>query len=773
MIGPITIALAFLHPLLLAFFALGLIPVIIHLMHRRKFRTVLWAAMEFLLSSSKETARRMRLMQLLLLLTRIAIILFIVAALARPHLTGAFFAGFLGQSRSASTIVLDNSYSMGLQQANTTAFESAKDLGDGIASTLRRGDALSLIAVAPRPSFLSESVGDPELLRQQIGAARLSCGGTDIVAALTTCLERMKESQQSHREIFLLTDCRRQGWQPEDTAAWARVNRLIAQCDPKPKLFIVDVSAAGAHENLFIESVRLPSAPPGVGRGYSVECTVRTRNDEPGPAPVVTLYLDDAEREAGRVKGTDFKDGVSTAKFVFRPAEPGWHWGKVVIGPDDLEPDNARWFVYEVRQSLRVLCLDGSPSAGPLESGMRFLRIALAPDKADSSEEASAADETSAPALSSNIIAPTVAPLSKFWDFDAGDYAAIFVTDAPEFSERVAASLRSYVYNGGALVIFPGESVRPEKYETLVEAASGRPLLPARITGFKGTVVELDAAETPEAVRLAEFDFNHPIVKPFEDARDGDLTAADFYRYVTVAPDESDPDVRVLMRFDNGDPYLVERRFGRGVVLLFTSSTDLRWSNLPLKPVFLPLVHGTTYWLARRGNAAHELAPGEAVRYPVPSRLAAAALTLERPDGTSEVVRPVLAGIPGEKAGAKLPTLVYERTDPAGIYTLLAQASEKSTPEAAAGDETGSEPAVETRFCVNVDTRESDLTPLDPRDIQALFTATKAEYVKAGDDVLGRIQTSRHGREVWRSLLLVVCLLLMTESVLSHQIDKA
>jgi hypothetical protein len=156
----------------------------------------------------------------------------------------------------------------------------------------------------------------------------------------------------------------------------------------------------------------------------------------------------------------------------------------------------------------------------------------------------------------------------------------------------------------------------------------------------------------------------------------------------------------------------------------------------------------------------------------VPSRLAAAALTLERPDGTSEVVRPVLAGIPGEKAGAKLPTLIYEGTDPAGIYTLLAQVAEETTAEAA-GNEAGSEPVVETRFCVNVDTRESDLTPLDPRDIQALFTATKAEYVKAGEDVLDRIQTSRHGREVWRSLLLLVCLLLMTESVLSHQIDRA
>ena len=746
------IALVFLHPWLLGLLALGAIPIIIHLLHRRKFRTVLWAAMEFLISSSKETARRLKIMQLLLLLTRIAVILFIVAALARPHLTGALFAGFLGQSRSASTIILDNSYSMGVQQGNATAFDTAKAIADGVASTLRRGDSLSLMNVGPRPAFVSESVNDPEILRRQINATQLSHGGTDLLDALTKCLERFKESPQTHREIFLVTDGRREGLGVEDTAGWARVNKLIEECKPKPKLFVIDVAAAGPRENLFVESVRLPSAPPGVGRGYSVECTVRTRDDTPGPPPVVTLYLDDDEREAGRVQGTEFKDGVSTAKFVFRPKEPGWHWGKVAIGPDALEPDNARYFVYEVKEALRVLCLDGSPSSRAFESSIDLLRIALAPEKLVEGEPQE---------VTTNIIVPTVGPLSKFWDFDVNDYSAIFVTDAPAFSEPVAASLRNYVYSGGALVVFVGDAVRPEGYAALADPTSGRPLLPAHITDFKGEAVELDAPETPEVVRLAEFDFNHPVIRQFEDAKDGDLTAPSFYRYVALAVDENDPDVRVLMRFDNGDPYLVERRFGRGVVLLLTSSADLRWSNLPIKPVFLPLMHRTAYWLARRGSEAHELAPGEPIRYPVASRLVAAVLTLDRPRGAPEVVRPVLAGIPGEKEGAKLPTLLYDGTDPAGIYTL--RVVDTDTAEAA---------PVETQFCINVDTRESELTTLTPNVIRSLFKATPIEYIKADEDVLSRIRTSRHGREIWRYLALAVCLLLMTESVLSHQIDR-
>jgi hypothetical protein len=754
------IGLAFLHTWLLAFLALAAIPIIIHLMHRRKFRTVQWAAMEFLLRSTKETARRLKILQLLLLLARIAIILFIVGALARPLLTGAVFAGFLGQSRSASTIILDNSYSMAVQQGNTTAFDTAKEAAQAIASTLRKGDSLSLMTASARPSSADETTRDPELLGRQIARTELSDAGTDTLGALSRCLERMTGLQQSHREIFIVSDCRLEGWQLDDTAAWNRVNKLIEQCDPKPNIFLVAVSTPGDHENVFIESVRLPTTPPAVGHDYAIGCTIRTHAETPGPAPVVTLYLDDDTREADRARGSRFDDGVSTAQFVFRPTEPGWHWGKLTIGPDALPPDNARYFAFEVREALNVLCLDGSPSSRGLESSMSFLRIALAPGKVgNSADTATSPEETSTYASAENIVAPVVAPLSRFWDYDLTDFPAVFVTDAAGFSDAMAASLRGYVHSGGAVVVFPGETVRPARYALLSDPASGRPLLPAQITGTNGTAVELDAPQTPEAVRLADFDFNHPVVRPFEDQRDGDLTSASFYRYTAVVVDEDDPDVRVLMRFDNGDPYLIERRFGQGVVLLFTSSADLRWSNMPLKPVFLPLVHRITYWLAGRGSAARELVAGGTIRQPVPSRLATAELTLERPRGAPETVRPALAGIPGEHDGTKLPMLVYEETDAAGIYTV------RGPDDAASGP-------VEMHVCVNVDPRESDLTPLTPQALTSLFRAAPLEYVAADEDVARVVRTSRHGREMWRYLAVAVCLLLMTESALAHTIDK-
>src|SRR5262245_64522247 len=70
----------------LMWFALGgTIPVIIHLLHRQKYRRVRWAAMEFLLAALKKTQRRLRLENLILLILRVLIMVVLALAIARPY----------------------------------------------------------------------------------------------------------------------------------------------------------------------------------------------------------------------------------------------------------------------------------------------------------------------------------------------------------------------------------------------------------------------------------------------------------------------------------------------------------------------------------------------------------------------------------------------------------------------------------------------------------------------------------------------------------------
>src|SRR5882672_5185422 len=101
----------FFNPGLLWFALGGAIPVIIHLLHRQKYRRVRWAAMEFLLAALKKTQRRLRLENLILLLLRILIMIILAIAISRPFVKASAL-GLPGDSNTQHFLVIDNSYSM-------------------------------------------------------------------------------------------------------------------------------------------------------------------------------------------------------------------------------------------------------------------------------------------------------------------------------------------------------------------------------------------------------------------------------------------------------------------------------------------------------------------------------------------------------------------------------------------------------------------------------------------------------------------------------------
>ena len=127
--------------------AAGAIPIVIHLLHRRRFQTVPWAAMRFLLAATKKQSRRIKLEQLLLLLIRTMIILLVALALSRP------IAETLGEYIQTEgprhrIIVIDATLSMGFTPNGNTRFERAKQLARQIVSSAKPGDAINLVRIS-------------------------------------------------------------------------------------------------------------------------------------------------------------------------------------------------------------------------------------------------------------------------------------------------------------------------------------------------------------------------------------------------------------------------------------------------------------------------------------------------------------------------------------------------------------------------------------------------------------------------------------------------
>jgi hypothetical protein len=243
--------------------------------------------------------------------------------------------------------------------------------------------------------------------------------------------------------------------------------------------------------------------------------------------------------------------------------------------------------------------------------------------------------------------------------------------------------------------------------------------------------------------RLGGLEYTLPVFELFRAPRSGDFSAARFYRYRSALQ----PAGQVLARFDDGTPALLERKAGAGRVLMWTSSLDLDWSDMPVKPVFLPFVHTITKYLADYADAPASLTVGQVI--PAPRRVSGRAAAANR--GGTIAIAPSGARV---SVGTEDGALELEEQ---GFYDVRTQGA-------------GADSA--TALAANVDLAESDLAPLDPRELAAAV-AGRAQGEAAG---LGAARPSdeaqAQAQRLWWYLLVAGGLLLAGETLLSNRLSQ-
>src|SRR5438046_5194233 len=135
--------MSFLNPLLLFGLAAVSIPIIIHLLNRRKFQKVVWAAMRFLKMSVEQNQRRMKIEDMILLALRCLLLALLAVALARPAILSNASDRF-GQSKVTAIIILDNSYSMGVSDGVSTRFDKARQAAEQALDSMPAGSAAAV-----------------------------------------------------------------------------------------------------------------------------------------------------------------------------------------------------------------------------------------------------------------------------------------------------------------------------------------------------------------------------------------------------------------------------------------------------------------------------------------------------------------------------------------------------------------------------------------------------------------------------------------------------
>lgn len=304
--------------------------------------------------------------------------------------------------------------------------------------------------------------------------------------------------------------------------------------------------------------------------------------------------------------------------------------------------------------------------------------------------------------------------------------ASVVVVNDVEVPPALARRLQRFVEGGGGLLVAIGPRAAWSQDVDVLPAALAGPV--DRTRG--------------DAARVGALEYAHPVFEPFRAPRSGDFAAARIYGYRTVTPG---PDAQVLARFDGGAAALVERRVGAGRVLLWASTLDLGWNDFALKPVYLPFVHRSMRHLAAYREPAPWLTVGQVLD-------ASAGAAASQPD-TGVVLTPSGRRVGLDEEGAE----VLELTEQ-GFYELRPRTGE----------------GVSAVVASNVDTAESDLTPIDPKAIVAATTGGSGGERRAG--AVGQPLTPEareRSQRLWWYLLCLGILLLGADTLISNRLSKA
>ena len=228
--SPIVLASASPSPGLIYGLAAASVPVILHLLNRRKFREMPWAAMRFLIAAMRKNSRRIRIEQWILLAVRTLVIVLVVLAMAKPFLESLGALPVLAGQRTHRVLVLDGSLSMAYAAGDGTRFEQAKTLAAQLVKDARRGDAISIVLMADPPKVV---IGDPspnhaEVLKE-IEEVVMPHGGTDLTASFNKIDEVLAVSTISQKEVVFLTDLQAASWRRPGGSGTTRT-----QAGPRP-----------------------------------------------------------------------------------------------------------------------------------------------------------------------------------------------------------------------------------------------------------------------------------------------------------------------------------------------------------------------------------------------------------------------------------------------------------------------------------------------------------------------------------------------------------
>lgn len=558
------------------------LPILFHFFRRTPRDRFRFSTLMFLAPSPPRVTSRSRLENLPLLLLRALVLVLLAMAFGRPLWRQLLESQSDVPIGTRTVILIDTSASMQRGDLAKRAVREAETLA-AAAGPHDEVAVMTFDSAIRRPvtfeSWRSAPAGERAgLARAALLDLKPSWSATRLDAALTSAAEELDAADDKRRDAAAPKDGAPAA---EQTASTRRTNRIILISDLQTGSRTTGLQGYEwpKHIDVRLVSLALQTTNAGVHPLELAPEAEQAEKTAKSPRVLVTNAADSKlesfelawQPAKGAASSTAPAASVKTyippgqTRVVRSPALPAGEALQLVLKGDDESFDNALWFVPPKRERIRVLHFADEKADDP-QSLRYFLERAFA----DAGSERIVVVETLDPSA-----APARAPTER----DLDDVALVTISSGKPLAEAWQRTLGPWVERGGVVAA--------------VALGSGdeawRSLLPDSFLKEKALTVA-DAERNREYALLGEIDFKHPLFAPLADPRFSDFTKIRFWRHRKLTLDDTAAKLaRIVARYDDRDPAVVDIPRGSGRVVLFASGWQPRESQLGVSSKFIPL----------------------------------------------------------------------------------------------------------------------------------------------------------------------------------------
>ena len=722
-------SLSFLGAAFAGALALCAIPLIIHLISKRRPRPVQFAAIEFLLANHKKVARRVQLKQILLLLLRTLMVFAIVAAFLQPVLTPRINQTIKGQPRIVF-FVLDVSASMKARVGAKTSFLSAIDDAKDALFNTSKDIQVGLLAcgLQTNPVLLKPTFAHDEI-KEALNDLKLGHGTADIMG----CIEQTHthtETGAHHAPyaVYVFSDMAKHSFLQREFGSnprLAEIKWFPSHSEPAPRNAGIHptgiqhhtrnrTSLIEFHYTAFLPEKQETDLSVELQMGDDIISRQTVIPEDRNASRYFSMSIDDVRQRSGSV---DTLNGVPASVTT------------LAIEEDALSSDNRVHYPVVFPPTLNILVINGDPQPIPFRDEIFYLENALEKEK------------------------PSWATirLSSITDGQIADGAlaeadVVILANVATLMATSVTALHQFVKAGGGLLVTMGDQVDPAWMNQNFSQ-----LLPGRLRGDKSRK-RLEHQTKKTNVTFGQINRTHPMFKQLLDPEGQTLiglSQVKTHKSMLLEPDGKAPR-SVLIAFSDGTPALVERRIDQGNVLFWATSIDRDWSDLSIRPGFVPFVN---YLMLYLGGISQQpdnpfLVSGQVRRIELPKESLKA--TIVFPDDTRQIfMKDDFLMVTPDGIKTEVPFLQIHGDLPYGLYHVEVAEHESEPYE-----------LMTQRFVVVPPPEESDLTPIDETSLQTLLPKG------VQGSTIGSASAS--DVKIWPWFLVLTALLIAAEGLLLH-----